>query len=95
MSTAGALLLACVATGAAVFWFRRWRRAVRIIGEWHGRWDLAPEYCAAKGCLQPPEADCHVPADMEARALWGHRFVHARLVLAPDPLARQAIGAPQ
>lgn len=95
MITVGAVMLAAVATVAAVLWFRRWQRAARVIAEWHDRWALAPELCAVTGCGQPPEADCHIPDDMEVRALYGHRFLHARLVLAPEPIVREAIGAPQ
>lgn len=93
MIYAGLAMLAFVAGLAAWVWFRRWQRDEKVIAEWHDRWALAPALCAVAGCGEPPEADCHVPADMEVRAPWGHRFLEARMVPAPDVLVREAIGA--
>jgi len=95
MIYAGLAMFTLVAGLAALMWFRRWQRDEKVIAEWHDRWALAPALCAVPGCGQPPEADCHIPVEygMEVRALYGHRFLHARLVPAPDPLVREAIGA--
>ena len=83
--------------GLALLFCWWWRRealaAHRALREWRDRWNLAPALCAVTGCGEPREADCHIPADMEVRAPWGHRFLEARLVPAPEITVREGIGA--
>jgi hypothetical protein len=72
--------LAFVAVSAV----RRWFRLARAHKAWLTQWQLAPSVCAV--CREPAEDPRHVPADLESRVAWGHRFVEARLVLAPGPV---------
>lgn len=81
-----------IAVIAALHWYHGWLRGQRALEEWRQRWTLAPALCAVTGCLQPPEADCHVAPDIEVRAPWGHRFSEARLVRAPETTVREAVG---
>lgn len=96
MTHAGLAMIAVLAAACALTWWQKWLRASRALHEWSVRWAAAPELCALPGCGQKRDATCHISErypDTEAEHHKLHFFLPARLVLAPNPMLREGIGA--